>query len=451
MELEDAISYGLDLGADFVEVREEVKSDTGIKLVDGVVRENSTGTFYNVGVRVLYRGGWGLATVGSLSEVKEAVDRAFKLAKVSSRGNEPIEVDWPTFTGRERVKAEIPPWEISNEEKLKLAREQEEQAKLDKVRNINIVYRDARVRRRVINSLGTNVEQELPYVIMYAYVFSYEDGVTESAFESKGGTKGLELFKDLDIGEKAARRAIESLKAKPAPAGAFTAILGPKLAGVFIHEAFGHAAEADSVLEGMSVLEGKLGEKVGIEEVSVIDDPTIPGLFGSYFFDDEGSRARRKHIVKDGILMGYMHSLETSSKLKAEPTGNARAMDSLNPPIVRMSNTFIDKGTWKFEEMLSEIKEGIYAFGSLYGYVLPEKGQFMFKAEGGWWIERGELKHRLREVAIAGLTLEVLHNIDAVGDDVAMDPGFCGKEGQYVPVTTGAPHIRVKNLVFGGR
>ncbi len=451
MDLNDAITFGLELGADFVEIREEHRSNTGIRLVDGVVRENSTGVFYNLGIRVLYRGGWGLATVGSPGKVKEAVERAVKLAKVASKGNEPIEVNWPSFTGKEKVRPNIPPWEVSNEDKLSLVREQDKLARLDKIRNVNIVYRDSKVRKRVVNSIGTETEQEIPYVIMYAYVFSYEAGITESAFESKGGTSGLELFRDVRIGELAAKRAVESLKAKPAPAGSYTAILGPKLAGVFIHEAFGHAAEADAILEGMSVLEGKLGQKVGIEEVNVIDDPTVPGLFGSYFFDDEGSKAKRKYIVKDGVLSGYMHSLETASKLRAEPTGNARAMDTLNSPIVRMSNTFIDKGDWKFDEMLSEIKEGIYAFGSLYGYVMPEKGQFMFKAEGGWWIEKGELKERLREVAISGLTLEVLHNIDAVGNDLYMDPGFCGKEGQYVPVTTGAPHVRISRLVFGGR
>ncbi|MDK2383736.1 MAG: TldD/PmbA family protein, partial [Candidatus Korarchaeota archaeon] len=262
---------------------------------------------------------------------------------------------------------------------------------------------------------------------------------------------GLEVVEGTGIAEEAAKRAVEALSAKPAPPGPHPAILDPKLAGVFIHEAFGHAAEGDAVVNNESILTGKLGEKVGSEVVSVVDDPTIEGLYGFYRYDDEGTESRRKYIVKEGILSGYMTNLETASKLGIEPTGNARSMDYSNPPIVRMSNTFIDRGDWTLEEMLSDMKRGIYAFGSLYGYTDPAKGQFMFKAEGGWLIENGELKQRLREVAITGMTLEVLNNMDAVGKDLSHDPGMCGKMGQWVPVTTGAPHVRVSRLVFGGR
>ncbi len=452
MDLEGAISLGLDEGADFIEVREERTYMTMIRMIDGVVRELTRGREFRISVRALYKGGWGFGIANSPNEIADAVRDAVSLAKLSSKWAEPIEVNWPSFEGSYDVKGRKPAWQTPIEDKIRIVEEQDRLAKsVEKVTNRNIVMGDTLRETRVINSLGTDIRQTLPRVRLAAYIFAHEAGVTESAFESRGGIGGLEVIEGTEIAEEAAKRAVEALSAKPAPPGSHPAILDPKLAGVFIHEAFGHAAEGDAVVNNESILTGKLGEKVGSEVVSVVDDPTIEGLYGFYRYDDEGTESRRKYIVKEGILSGYMTNLETASKLGLEPTGNARSMDYSNPPIVRMSNTFIDRGDWTFEEMVSEMKHGIYAFGSLYGYTDPAKGQFMFKAEGGWLIENGELKQRLREVAITGMTLEVLNNMDAVGKDLSHDPGMCGKMGQWVPVTTGAPHVRVSKLVFGGR
>ncbi len=452
MDIEGAITLAIDEGADFAEIRRERTESTMIRMINGVVRELSRGSELRISVRALYKGGWGLGVASSPDELKDAVKDAVKLAKLSSKWNEPIDLEWPSFKGKYEVKAQKPAWEVNTSEKIELVREQDNRARrMDKVRNTNIMFGDVLRETRIVNSLGTDVNQKISRVRLAAYIFSHEAGLTESAFESRGGVGGMEIVEGSNVAELAAKRAVEALSAKPAPPGAFPAILDPKLAGVFIHEAFGHAAEGDAIVNDQSILVGKMGERVGSDVVSVIDDPTVEGLYGSYRYDDEGTESKRKYIVKEGILSGYMTSLETASKLKMEPTGNARSMDYGNPPIVRMSNTFIEAGDWSFEEMISDMRSGIYAFGSLYGYTDPAKGQFMFKAEGGWLIEKGELKKRLREVAITGMTLDVLHNIDAVARDLAHDPGMCGKLGQWVPVTTGAPHVRVKKLVFGGR
>ncbi len=452
MELEDAISLALDDGVDFVEVRRERSETTTIRMIDGVVRELSRGSEFRISVRALYKGGWGLGVASSLAKLKDAVKDAVELAKLSSKWAEHIEPEWPSFRGRYEVKAQKPAWEVSTSEKVELIQEQDKQArKMDKIRNTNILFGDVMRETRIVNSLGTDINQKTARVRLAAYIFSHEAELTESAFESKGGVGGMKIVEGSNVAELAAKRAVEALSAKPAPPGTSPAILDPKLAGVFIHEAFGHAAEGDAIVNNQSILVGKMDKKVGSDMISVIDDPTIEGLYGSYKYDDEGTESKRKYIVKRGLLSGYMTSLETASRLRIEPTGNARSMDYDNPPIVRMSNTFIETGNWSFDEMLSEMKSGIYAFGSLYGYTDPAKGQFMFKAEGGWLIENGELKQRLREVAITGMTLDVLHNIDAIANDLTHDPGMCGKYGQWVPVTTGAPHIRVKKLVFGGR
>ncbi len=452
MDLKDAVSLGLEEGADFVEVRRELSRSTMIRMVDGVIRELTRGREFRISVRALYRGGWGFGLANSEEEVAEAVRDAVKLARLSSKWAEPIQPDWPSFRGKFEARGSKPAWRVPVEDKIGIVEEQDRLVRsMDRVTNRNIIMADTLRETEVVNSLGTDVTQSLPRVRIAAYIFAHENGVTESAFESRGGVGGLELVEGSEVASEAARRAVEALSARPAPAGPHRAILDPKLAGVFIHEAFGHAAEGDEVVANKSILSGRLGDRVGSDLVSVVDDPTLEGLYGFYRYDDEGTESRRKYIVKGGILSGYMTNLETSSRLGMEPTGNARSMDYGNPPIVRMSNTFIDRGDWTFDEMVSDMREGIYAFGSLYGYTDPAKGQFMFKAEGGWLIEGGELKQRLREVAITGMTLEVLANVDAVGRDLSHDPGMCGKMGQWVPVTTGAPHVRISRLVFGGR
>ncbi|RDD53975.1 MAG: TldD/PmbA family protein [Candidatus Korarchaeota archaeon NZ13-K] len=452
MHLEAMISKGLELGSEFVEIREERIRTTILRVIDGVVRELSSGDEFRIGVRTLYRGGWGFSVARSEEELEDALRDSFELARLSSNESRRLEADWPSFKGSYEVMGKEPAYEVPVERKLAMLFEQHKAASsLKEVRNTNISLVDSFRETRIVNSLGTDVRQRIGRVRIAAYVFAHEAGVTEAAFESKGGLGGIEVVEGSDVAERAARRAVEALSAVPAPPGPHKAILDPKLAGVFIHEAFGHAAEGDSVVNGESILTDMMGKPVGPPSISVVDDPTLEGLYGSYRYDDEGTEARRKYIVRNGILIGYLTNLEVSKRLNLEPTGNARSMDFGNPPEVRMSNTFIDRGDWSLEEMISEIKEGIYAFGSLYGYTDPAKGQFMFKAEGGWLVERGEMTRRLREVAITGMTLEVLHNVDAVGKDLYHDPGSCGKKGQWVPVTTGSPHLMIRSLVFGGR
>ncbi len=446
------------LGAEFAEVRWQRVESTRLVVVDGTLRELNTGVREGFGIRAFVGGAWGFSTVhgGDESAAMRAVEEAVRLASAASKlksesfkmGGEPSSGTWET-------RARMDPREVDISRKIDFTMELNDSARAvdQRVKNVNAAYVDTVSEERIANTLGTRVSQEIVRTRAAVQIFAHEAGTTERAFESVGGLGGFEMVqtdKALAMGEEAARRAVDLLSAKSAPAGPFKAILDPKLAGVFIHEAFGHACEADEVLAKMSILEGRIGERVGREIVNVSDDPTLPGLYGSYAFDSEGSRARKKHLVREGVLTSFMHNLETASRMGTVSTGNGRATDYSHPPIVRMSNTFIEPGDWGVEEMFAEVRDGIYAAGSLYGYTDPAKGEFVFKAEGGWRIKNGERVERLREVAITGTILEILHNISAVGRDLQYDPGHCGKFGQWVPVTTGSPHILVERVVFGG-
>jgi len=317
-----------------------------------------------------------------------------------------------------------------------------------------VMIGDSHVHKLLITSDGAAIEQSGPRVRLVIMVGAFEAGRRGSYMDAFGAPTGYEYFDRLDLNEIAvetAKKALRMLKAEPAPTGRFTVITDPDLTGVFSHEAIGHACEADGVIAGESVLKDRLGEQVGSELVNICDDPTYPGGWGSYKYDDEGMPAVKRMLIEKGVLKTYITNREAAAKLGIEANGGARAQDYSYPPIVRMSNTFIVPGDWSFEEMLEDIDYGVYLLGSRGGQVDPAKGTFQFNAKEAFLIEKGEITKPLLDVSLSGLILETLHNIDAVGKGFSLRTGTCGKGGQGVPAGTGGPHIRIKNAVVGGR
>jgi TldD protein len=194
-----------------------------------------------------------------------------------------------------------------------------------------------------------------------------------------------------------------------------------------------------------------LGKRFGGKHLNIIDDPTIPNLRGSYKYDDEGTLAGSTYLIREGILEGRLHSRETAAKMGERTTGNARAVNYLFPPIVRMSNTFIESGSASFEGMLGDIEEGVYVKDWYGGTTSLE--MFTFSAGEAYMIRRGRLAELLRPVVLTGNVFTTLQNIDAIGNDLEMNQGGgCGKGGQYpLPVSNGSPHIRIRHCVVGGR
>ena len=447
------------LGAEFVEARYEKTRGTGIYVVDGVTREVTQSINSGLGVRAFKGGAWGFSATTLLDRpiIEEAVKSAVKIAKKASEtAKDKFKLsDIPISKGRSEVYLKLDPRDVSLSEKAKFVLDQDRQAASfsPKVVNVNCFMGETRGSITIINSSGTHLEKQVSRTRAGASVYVAENGVRERSFEGVGGTGGYEILQTEAanrLGITAAERAVKLLNAKPAPSGRFTVVMDPRLVGVFIHEAFGHACEADKVIAGASILEGKIGNKMGNESITVIDDPSIQGLYGSYSYDDEGIRGHEHTLVRNGVLKGYLHSIETASRLGAEPNGAARAQDFMLTPIVRMSNTYVAKGECKIDDVFEGVKHGIYAVGSEYGYVIPAGGQFTFKCDYAHVIEDGELRGLVRDASLNGLIVEALNNVEAVGNDVEFEPGICGKAGQAIPITTGGPHIRVSNIVIGG-
>jgi TldD protein len=255
------------------------------------------------------------------------------------------------------------------------------------------------------------------------------------------------------LARTAAQRAVDLLSAEAVAGGQYPVVIDPVLAGVFVHEAFGHLSESDFVYENPKAREMMvLGRRFGQDLLTVFEDGSIPGLRGTHRYDDEGTPTRRNDLIRDGILVGRLHSRETAAKMGEQPTGNARAINYRHPPIVRMTNTAIEAGTTSFEEMIKGIKLGIYACDAYGGQTALEN--FSFSSGYAYMIRDGQIAEMVKDVILAGNLFTTLMNIDAIGNDFQWihHAGGCGKGGQApLPVAFGAPHVRIQDVVIGGK
>lgn len=435
--------------ADFYDVRVLQGDRTRIVLDNGRLEEISEVPFQGAAVRALAGGAWGFVTTDIINSFEDKIDLAQRIAHKIDRPDELLLAEAPPGTSI-NILPKKDPRDLSLEEKVELLREIENQAKLPGISSTQAVYSELRVRAHYSSSEGLDLESEITRMGFVISAVARRNGLYQASAEGRAAVGGLELFDredPLSLAQEVGKTALELLDAETARGGRFPVILDQELAGVFIHEAVGHATEADIILEGGSCLEGKLGTRIGSDIVTVIDDPGLRQN-GYYPFDDEGSLSQKTVLVENGVLNSYLHSRETAGKLGGIPR-NARSQ-GMDRPIVRMSNTYIDNGDWKEEEILQELKDGIYLKGSRGGQVNTAEGVFQFNAKRGYVVENGEKVRLLRDVSLSGNILEIMRDIKAVGNDLKFNSGRCGKSGQLVPVSDGSPHLLIEKATIGG-
>ncbi|MFZ2070567.1 MAG: TldD/PmbA family protein [Halobacteriota archaeon] len=459
-EIRKAIDFVVSKDARYADVRIEQGYATVIELRDGIFREMSYGIAHGLGVRVLYNNSWGFSSSNDLSNLKDVFADALKIGRALSLSEAKTEAitiaDAPARSEQFRLKPKINPDDVSIDDKKDCVKAAYKAAKEQSphIKSVSCLYLDGYEESIYANSEGSYIVMKTPAVFMRVHAVAKKGDVLQEGRESIGAVAGFEVIEAENpavMGVKAADKALRLLDAGMPPAGELPVIMDQKLTGVFMHEALGHAAEADHVLYGESILRGKLGTAIAYDGLTVADDPTIENSHGYYKYDDEGMQSRRTELIKDGVLVSYLHTRETAGRLGATPTSNARAADYSEIPLVRMSNTVIEEGSSNFEDMREDISFGIYAKGMRGGQVDTIRGEFQFSAEEAFLIEKGRLTKRLKNVSLSGSTLDVLKNIDAVGNDKTRGSiGFCGKDGQEVPVSEYAPHVRVKKILVGG-
>ncbi len=440
-------------GADYLEAHLEETRTSRItyrgRELDAVGRSSSR----SGNVRALVKGGWGFVSFNDFTGLSDRVKSAAEQARFV--GREP-----GRLIEAEPVVDNVPEKEASHFLAMSLA---EKKRLLDEyndilwrtpeIQTLTIGYGDSHKKTVYLNSVGSYIEQERADVTLRVAAVAARNGEVQQVGMSVGSRGGGRSIQDCHSQvERLAQHAVTLLSAPQVKGGEYTVVLDPVLAGVFVHEAFGHLSESDFLYENDRLREiMKLGKRFGNEHLNIVDSAVWPGLRGSYRYDDEGVPATKTYLIREGRLAGRLHSRETAARMKESPTGNARALNYHHPPIVRMSNTYIEPGTVTFQEMIGDIKEGIYARNWYGGTTSME--MFTFSAGEAYMIRNGKLAEPLRPVVLTGNVFDTLQNIDAIGDDLEMNQGGgCGKGGQSpLPVSNGSPHIRIRRCLVGGR
>lgn len=407
-------------------------------------------------VRVLEAGGgWGVASFTSLDRLEAMVARAGELSR-AVRVDPPIRLAGVPPQHAEAVldlDGDVRGVPIAEKKRLIEAYNGEMLAVSDRVVDTLAVYRDEVSEYWYVNSEGTRLHELRPDITLSGTAVARRDGTIEKGLESIGLRRGWHAVQDKAAGFRTvAERAVQLLDAPRVRGGAYPVILDPELAGVFIHEAFGHLSEADFVYENPQAREMMtLGRRFGTTALNAGDNGAAPGLRGTLPYDDEGTPTQDTALIRNGILVGRLHSRETAAAMGERPTGNARALSFRHAPIVRMTNTYIAKGSGGFDDLIRDVPLGVYACGAFGGQTLLEN--FSFTAAYGRMIRNGQLAELVKDVVLAGNLFQTLERIDHIAGDFRWNQmgGGCGKGGQApLPVTEGAPHVRIAEALVGG-
>lgn len=444
--------------ADYVEVHLEDGLLTQIAFRGPVLDSIGESTVYGGNVRALVNGGWGFVSFNSLEGLEDKVRLAIEQATVVSR--------------RQKGKSELAPAPVVTDKvavdlgedprKVSLAKKRELLEGYNKlvlgyghgVATSTIRYFDRFRRLHFASSEGTYIEQEKLDLGGAVAAVAVRDGQTQMLTRTFGSSRSFEAARGLDKAvEETCARAAALLDAPVVEGGEYPVILDPTLAGVFIHEAFGHLSEGDNVYENPNLQKVMtLGREFGGKQLDVFDSGTIPGVRGYLKYDDEGVSTEKTYLIREGKLVGRLHSRETAGKMGEKATGSARALDYRFPPIPRMRTTCIEKSEDSFEDMVKGIKLGVYAREAYGGETAGE--MFTFTAGDGVMIRDGKLAEVVRNVTLTGNVFATLKNIDMIGGDWCTrdGPGGCGK-GRQGPLATSAasPHIRIQNVIVGGK
>lgn len=434
---------------DYGDIRAGKGNSTNIVMKDNKIQEINTGIDIGARIRVLKNGAWGFAFTNDIEKLDEIAKTAIKLSESLSGDINLSKTE--TIEDNVKSKAKIPVSSIDIDEKKEIITDASKSATIGKVVSTTVSYSDNESQSVFINSEDSSIVMNETRVGLFLNAAASSGETIQFGHSSIGGAKGFEAVKNEDIekfGRKVGEKANRLLKANSPPSGKFSIITDPELTGVFIHEALGHAAEADLILQNDSILKDKIGEKIGSSLVNIVDDASKDG-FGYYAYDNEGVKTKKNQLVKNGKLISVLSSRESAYKLNRESSGNSRSIIS-EQPIVRMSNTYLEPGDMSFEELIEDMKEGIYLKGSRGGQVDTGKGIFQFNASESFIVKNGEIGEPLRDVSLSGNVTETLKNIDGLGSDFKLGIGFCGKSGQTAPVGDGGPHTRILDAIIGG-
>ncbi|NLO28362.1 MAG: TldD/PmbA family protein [Actinobacteria bacterium] len=447
------IARALRGGGDAAELFVEERHSLSLRLEDGRIENAVSGSDLGASVRVMR----GLSTVfGYVDGVEEKalLGLAADLSRPHGRQSEVIAPVTLQRPGKNQV-VRVDPGMVGVSAKADLLHLADETARgvSGEVRQVVVAYGESRQRIWVAGSHGRLAADDRTRVMMSITVMAERDGLIQTGRDTLAHHGGFELLTEEAVEELArgaARTAVTMLDSRPAPAGRMPVILAKGFGGVLFHEACGHGLEADYILKKSSVWEGKIGRRVAGEHVFAYDDGVGEGLWGSCGCDDEGTPCRRTTLIEAGVLTSFLSDRLRAAHLGLPLTGNGRRQDYRYVPYPRMTNTYFGPGQHTSSGLIADTPRGLYAKSLAGGEVNPATGDFVFAVSEGYLIEGRKVTAPVRGATLIGNGPEVLKGIDAIADDLEVEAGTCGKEGQGVPVGTGQPTLRIRELTVGG-
>ena len=458
-----AVDYASALGCNYCDVRAEISNNQVFFIENGKIEYLRTKNDLGLGIRIINNGAWGFFSISNplyFDEVKNGIEKAVKsiTSHSAKKKHKSILTDIKTVNKKINFPVKIVP---TIEKLIDLGYECDkiilENKRIIKSQ-INIGF--SKVSKLFINTEGSNISQNFIDVVANLSATAHENSLTQTVNITEGGRGGIEkLSSEKEITKTAefiSKKASQLIDAKPAKDEKSTVVMNPDFVALLTHEILGHPSEADRVLgkemawAGGAWWAGKLNEKIGSDVLNVFDDPTIEGTLGCYQYDDEGNKASRTNLVENGILLNHMQSRETAEIFDTIPTANMRASSYRYMPLIRMACTCIDKGDWKPEEMISEIKNGYLISNMKIPSIDMKRYNWSISCQYAQKIENGEITDLLRDVIVLGTAPEFFKSIDACGNDFTIRPiTNCGKGDpmQSMMMGNGGPTIRAKAIV----
>ena len=445
-------------GLDYVELHADDVSQTSIELressIESVMRRLECGH----SARVLVSGRWGFASSDGMRDVAATIAEASKGARALSESGSSDTVLCAAKPVKKDVRcdAKTPLGEVGLDEKVShLTSICRDIVRSDpRMTTAKTSYTDVTGERALVTSEGTEVRHS----ISHGYLMSSASGNASNRMVSvrdEIGTvsSGWEFFAEEEtagsVAERLVTRARLQMEGVPCRRGTHPCVISPRVAGMLAHEALGHLSEADLFAAG--AFDGLAGSRVAPESVTMVDSPHIPGGFGNITVDDEGVMPKPVKLIDKGILGGQMTNREWAARLGVGSTGNARAENYRVPPVIRMRNTYFERGDMSFEELLEEARSGYYCV-DVRGGQAESNSSFQVSIQECYEIVKGELGGPVRSLAISGLATRSLAMISGLGKDFGFESSYCGKLLQSMPTSDGGPHMGVREggIVFGG-
>lgn len=456
-ELQRVISTALSKGGEYADLFFEHTYNNNISLRDGEVNRTSSNIDFGVGIRVLVGGQTGYAYVENtdITELLKAAETAANIAKNNVKKSLSTNITELISQNYYPIKKS---WLDVNIEDKKQYIENLNKAmyELDsRIIKASASLNDSTSYILFFNSEGILYYDYRPMCVMYASCTMEQNGKIENGYASRAYRKGFEFLSD-DLISTLAREAVSQtslmFEAVRPKGGEMPIVMGAGGSGILLHEAIGHAFEADFNRKNTSIFSEKLGRKICNPNISVVDDGTVKNSRGSINFDDEGIESQKTYIVKDGILENYLHDRISAKHYGVAPTGNGRRQSFRYLPLPRMRVTYMENGNVSESEIISSVKNGIYVDNFTNGQVQIGAGDFTFFVKTGYMIENGKLTYPIKDINVIGNGPKALADISMVGNNLKIDEGAwtCGKDGQGVPVGQGLPSVLVNKLTIGG-